>query len=197
MARHAEFDRDEVLSRAMEVFWTKGYQATSLVDLEHATGLKPGSLYNAFDSKKGLFLAVIAHYRETVVGVRLSTILDNGRPLAGIEAFFRTAYDGFEREQLIGCLLTNTATEMAPDDPEIQEAVASGIAMIEQAFCRRLLEAQGAGEIDAGLDAAATAVHLTSCFQGLGVMGRLTRDPERLEAITDQALAALKPPGRN
>lgn len=196
MARHAEFDRDEVLSQAMQVFWTKGYQATSLVDLEKATGLRPGSLYNAFDSKKGLFLNVIAHYRETMVGMRISTILDSGRPLEGIEAFFRTAYDGFEAEQLIGCLLTNTATEMAPDDPEIQDAVASGITMIEHAFRRRLLEGQDAGEINTGLDAAATAVHLTSCFQGLGVIGRLTRDPARLKTITDQALAVLKPPRR-
>ncbi len=193
MARHAEFDRDKVLDAAMQVFWTKGYQATSVVDLERATGLKPGSLYNAFDSKKGLFLAVIAHYRETVVGLRVATILDSGRPMEGIEAFFRTAYDGFEAEQLIGCLLTNTATEMAPDDPEIQEAVASGITMIENAFRRRIREAQAAGEIDAGVDAAATAVHLTSCFQGLGVIGRLTRDPERLKAITEQALTAFKP----
>jgi TetR/AcrR family transcriptional repressor of nem operon len=59
MARPAEFDRNDVLNKAMDVFWRTGYTATSVSDLVHATNLKPGSLYAAFNSKRGLFLEVI------------------------------------------------------------------------------------------------------------------------------------------
>lgn len=191
MARHIEFEQSGVLDAAMSVFWTKGYQATSMLDLEQATSLKPGSIYNSFKSKKGLFLAVIAHYQESMVGMRIHSVLNQGTPVQGIEEFFRTTYMDFEPDQLIGCLLTNTATELSDSDKDIQHYVTEGIAMIERAFLSRLLEAKEMGEIAPDTDVNALALHLTSCYQGLCVVGRLTRDSERLKVIADQALASL------
>jgi len=192
MPRNLEFKKDEAIDAAMRIFWTKGYQATSMVDLERVTKLKPGSLYNTFTSKKGLFLEAIDYYRRNFVKVRISTILNAGKPLEGIEAFFRTAFEDFEPDQLIGCMLTNSATEIGSDDTDIQKQIAAGIAEIEAGFCLRLQEAQNAGVFEDGFDAAKIALHLTSCYQGLAVIGRLTRDKERLKIIADQALASLK-----
>ncbi len=191
MPRTLEFNKDEAIDAAMRVFWTNGYLATTLVDLEQATTLRPGSLYNTFSSKKGLFLAAIDYYRLSVVQNRISTILDKGGPLEGIEAFFRTAYEDLEPDQLIGCLLTNSAIECGSDDTDIQKRIAAGIADIEAGFCRRLTEAQAAGLFEKEVDAPKMALHLTSCYQGFGVIGRLTRDKARLQIITDQALASL------
>lgn len=176
----------------MEAFWNKGFQGTSMVDLEAATGLKPGSLYNAFGSKKGLFLDCLEHYIDRIVGERLRELADHADPLAAIEAFFRTSYEGLEPDQLIGCLLTNSATEIGFDDPDVSDRIASGIGRIEEAFLERLREAQRAGDIGPGADCAVLALHLVSCFQGLGVIGRLTRDKARLGTIVDAALISLR-----
>ncbi len=192
MGRHQEFDAGEVLEAAMWVFWEKGFRATSMVDLEAATGLQPGSIYNAFGSKKGLFLAVLDFYREQVVGQRLWVLLQTADPLAAIEAFFRTAYEDLAPEELAGCLLTNSATEMAIADKEIQACVAAGIAQIETAFQERLIEAQAAGVLSPDKDPALLAVHLNACFQGFGVVGRLTRDKARLDAISAAAMLCLR-----
>lgn len=192
MGRHQEFDAREVLEGAMWVFWEKGYRATSLVDLEQATGLQPGSIYNAFGSKKGLFLAVLDYYRERVVGLRVTTVLQVGKPLEAIEAFFRTAYEDLEPEQLTGCLLTNSATEIASGDAEIQACVSAGILQVETAFRERLMEAQATGDLAVDKDPVLLAVHLSACYQGFGVIGRLTRDKARLAAISDVAMMSLR-----
>ena len=192
MGRNLEFDMDAALDAALEVFWTRSYRSTSMVDLENATGLKPGSLYNAFGSKKGLFLRIIDRYIDTVVVQRIDTILKSGEPMAGIEAFFRTAYDDLEPDQMIGCMLTNTATEIGHDDPDVREKISAGIDLIEEAFRVRLAEAQSAGALGTGRDASTLAAHLASCYQGLGVLGRLTRNKARLDAVTEAALASLR-----
>lgn len=183
---------DDTLGRAMETFWIKGFQGTSMVDLEIATRLKPGSLYNAFGSKKGLFLKCVDHYLDRVVGLRLQTLLGADEPLPAIDAFFRTSYEDLDPDQLIGCLMTNSATEIGFDDPDIRDRLVAGISKIEQALQERLLEAQRNGDLDPDKNCAVLALHLTSCFQGLGVIGRLTRDKTRLATIADAALLSLR-----
>lgn len=192
MGRRQEFDARKVLEGAMWVFWEKGYRATSMVDLEQATGLQPGSIYNSFGSKKGLFLAVLDHYREQVVGERVTVLLQAKLPLEAIEAFFRTAYEDLEPAQLTGCLLTNSATEIGLGDAEVQACVSTGITSIETAFKKRLEEALARGDLRPDKDPALLAAHLSACFQGFGVIGRLTRDKARLNAISDAAMMSLR-----
>ena len=192
MGRRQEFDTGDALDAALQVFWTKGYRATSMADLEAATGLNPGSLYNTFGSKQGLFLAVVDYYIERTVGHRIATILNIGPPLDAIEAFFRTAYEDIEPDGLIGCLLTNTAAEIGREEAEIRDRVAAGIGRIEAAFRARLSEAQEAGALSTDKDAAVLAVHLTASYQGASVIGRLSRDKRRLKAVADAALLPLR-----
>lgn len=192
MGRHKEFDRQQVLERAMWVFWEKGYRGTSLVDLEQATELLPGSIYNAFGSKKGLFLAVIDYYIERVVNWRISNYLETGEPLAAVETFLRTAYEDLAPEEMTGCLLTNSATEIAAVDSEVQSRVTAGFVRIDRAFEGRLFDAQAAGEIPADKDPAVLALQLSACYQGCAVIARLTKDKVRLDAITAAAMMSLK-----
>ena len=191
MARPTEFDRAQVLESAMHVFWVQGFQATSMQDLESATGLKPGSLYNAFGSKHGLFNEVLAFYREQVVGERVSDMLSHGKPLAGIAHFFNSTYEDLAPDQLLGCLLTNTATEEIADERDVQRSVADGIGQIQQGFEQRLREAKQAGLLAPSKHPAKLALHLTACYQGLCVMGRLNRDKRQLKVIAEQALASI------
>lgn len=80
MARPKTFDHDQVLDRAVELFWRKGYEATSIQDLVEAMGIQRGSLYAAFGSKQDLFLAVLDRYGDVVVR-KLLEILES-RPSA-------------------------------------------------------------------------------------------------------------------
>lgn len=191
MARTTRFDKTNVLEAALTVFWEKGYSSTSMLDLEKATGLKPGSIYNSFKSKKGLFLSVLTHYQETVIQMRIDRFLLKGGPLQGIESFFRSTYEDVLPEHLVGCLLTNTATELSDRDGDIQAFVIQGVAMLESAFSGRLSEAKTDGLIDSKVDIKAVSVFLTSSFQGLCVIGRLTKDSSRIKLIVDQALATI------
>lgn len=192
MGRRQEFDADDVLGEAMRVIWRQGYRGTSMADIERATGLNPGSLYNAFGSKKGLFLEVVDHYIRDVVDHRIETVLNAGSPLDGIEAFFRTAFEEVPEDWPIGCLLTNTATENGAGDADIQAHVAVGIDRIEAALQSRLEQARLQGSVSAELDPVAGAAHLISCYQGILVIGRLTGDRPRLATITDGILASLQ-----
>jgi len=191
MARPAEFVRAEALEAAMHVFWMQGYQATSMQDLEKATGLKPGSLYNAFGSKRELFGQVLAFYREQVVAERINTILNRGKPLAGIARFFKSTFEDLTPDQLLGCLLTNTATEEVTEDQQIRAVVSGGIEQIQRAFEQRLSEAKKSGALEQSKDPAKLALHLTACYQGLCVIGRLNRDKAQLRIVAEQALASV------
>src|SRR3954470_9130493 len=111
MAGVKQFDQDEVLDRAMAVFWERGYEATSIQDVVEATGLNRGSLYATFSDKKQLFLAVLAHYADRV-GNPLMAELADPNPRQAIERMFaailrRTS----DPTQPRGCLITNTALE--------------------------------------------------------------------------------------
>ncbi|MFK7965230.1 MAG: TetR/AcrR family transcriptional regulator [Burkholderiaceae bacterium] len=181
----------------MHVFWAQGYEATSMQDLERATRLKPGSLYNAFGSKRKLFSQVLEFYREQVVAERVNVILNRGKPLNGIARFFNSTFEQVPPDQLLGCLLTNTATEEVAENELIQATVAGGIEQIQVALERRLREAKAAGSISQTSSPAKLALHLTACYQGLCVMGRLNRDKAQLKLIAEQALASIANQGNH
>ncbi|XXF75353.1 helix-turn-helix domain containing protein [Myxococcaceae bacterium GXIMD 01537] len=127
MARTRAFDETEAVRAALGVFWSRGYEATSLADLEAATGLNRSSLYQAFESKRGLFARAIALYLQEVITPRLG-VFDSEEPgLGQVTRYFEslattmgTAPPALTRR---GCLLVNTATELAPHDAEALRAV--------------------------------------------------------------------------
>lgn len=192
MGRPPQFNEQQVLKNAMNVFWRHGYTGTSLSGLRAATGLNPGSIYNHFGSKKELFLQALGFYINAVVGERITTVLNRGEPLEGIESFFTTAFEPVPLQDLIGCLLTNTALDREIEDGQINAVVRDGIGRIEQAIAARLDQAQAAGDISPDIDSRDAAIHLVSCFQGLSVIGRLTKDKQRLAVITEQAMRMLR-----
>jgi len=114
MALPKAFDRDDVLDKATQVFWLKGYEATSIQDLVEATGINRGSLYNTFTDKAGLFGAVLGRYTDRSSARALVANAEAGPPRATIEAFFADLVDiGAADPERRGCLLTNTAVENA------------------------------------------------------------------------------------
>lgn len=193
MARPREFDTEEALEKALGVFWAKGYEAASLCDLIAAMGISKSSFYEAFGSKRELFLATLDRYNEQEAGRRARDLIAGAETVkAGIAAVFEhqievMAGQGDRR----GCFLNNCAVEMAPHDPAALSKVSAGLGLMEEAFLEAIERGQEAGEIPARHGAAALARYLTGALNGLIVLAKAGRDRLALKEVARIALAAL------
>ncbi len=192
MARPREFERDDVVEKALGVFWRQGYQATSVQDLVEATGLNRGSLYDTFGDKHGLFLEVIEHYRSNVTARRLAKLEEPGPAREKIATFFKEVVEFSVGEgRLLGCLMTNSAIELAPHDRDTRLAVAANMAAMESTFRRVLTRAKKNGEIAADKSPADLARFLTATANGLRVMAKVTPERAALRSVVRIALECL------
>jgi TetR/AcrR family transcriptional repressor of nem operon len=192
MPRPREFERDVVLDRAMRLFWSRGYEATSIQHLVDRMGIERGSLYDTFGDKRSLFFAAIERY-DRVVTARLLAALDE--PASGKDAirrFFRLKVElAFAPGRPRGCLVTNSAAELASRDRGTTTRVGGVLTKIETAFYRAVVRAQNAGEIDRARNPRALARFLTSSAQGLSVMAKTFPERAVLEDIVKVILAVL------
>jgi len=192
VGRPREFERDVVLDRAMQVFWTRGYAATSIHHLVDQMGIQRGSLYDTFGDKRALFFAAIDRY-DQVVTAKLLAALDDPRGKNAIRRFFRLKVDlALEPGRPRGCLVTNSATELASRDRGTARRVGAVLTKIEAAFHRAVVRAQKAGEIEPTRNPRALARFLTSSAQGLSVMAKTFPERAVLEDIVKVILAALE-----
>lgn len=192
MARPRSFEREEVVAKALAVFWRQGYQATSVQDLVEATGLNRGSLYDTFGDKHGLFLAAVEHYRSRVTARRLAKLEEPGPARERIAIFFgEMVAFSLGEGRLLGCLMTNSAVELAPHDRDIRLAVAANMATMEAAFRRVLVRAKKNGELAADKSPADLARFLTATANGLRVMAKVNPDRTSLTSVVRVALQAL------
>jgi TetR/AcrR family transcriptional regulator, transcriptional repressor for nem operon len=192
VARPKGFARDVVLDRAMQVFWSRGYEATSIQHLVTRMGIQRGSLYDTFGDKRGLFFAAIERYDRVVTAKLLETLDGPGSGKDALRRFFRLKVDlSLEPGRPRGCLVTNSTAELASRDRGTATRVGAVLAKIEAAFHRAVVRAQKAGEIDPTRNPRALARFLTSSAQGLSVMAKASSDRAVLEDIVKVTLAAL------
>ena len=193
MGRPREFNIDAALDQAMQVFWSKGYEATSLDDLCGAMGLGRSSMYAAFSDKRQIYLRVLQRY-ETRAVARVNKALSGNAPLRdALEEFFREVIDsilhGTGRR---GCLIGNSAAGLNSDDREMAEVVRHSMGQHELAFHGALKRAQERGEIAAGEDVRALARFITASFHGLRIFGKVSRDRASLEDISGIILRSVE-----
>jgi len=192
MPRPREFEPEEVVAKAMDLFWRKGYQATSVQDLVDETGVNRASLYATFGDKHGLFLRSLAHYARSVVPLRAGILQQPGASVPQIREYFTAVandFSGLGRDR--GCLMVNSAIELAVHDPEVSESVTDHLARLEAAFAGALRRAHERGEIPKSSNVPALARFLMSTAQGLMVVGKANPDPDLLKDIVDSALRAV------
>jgi TetR/AcrR family transcriptional repressor of nem operon len=181
MARPQEFNTAEALDRAMRVFWTKGYEATSLVDLLDATELSKSSLYAAFGDKRELFLAAYDKYRDARTH-EMNAILNAGPARRAIERFFRKIIaDASSAVPSNGCMSTNQAVELAPHDATIRHRVETDFQVIENALTQTIERGQKEGSITRKRKARDLARLLVVAFPGLQVMVRAGAPRARMQ----------------
>ena len=193
MARPRQFDPEDVLDRSMHAFWENGYHDTSVDDLVNTTGLRPGSLYNAFPGgKRGLFLKALDRYSKLVVPQKLGALEDAGAGLAELRAYFDGLVDDLTTpEGRMGCLMVNSTVELAAEDSEVGAIVRTHMQRLERNAERALRNAQRRGEIPEQVDPRAKAAQLMATGMGLMVVGKTNPGRAVLETIVEAAFAGL------
>ncbi|MER5782861.1 TetR/AcrR family transcriptional regulator [Streptomyces mobaraensis] len=192
MGRPKQFDPDLAVERAMEVFWSKGYAATTPQDLVDALGIGKGSLYNAFGSKRELFERALCRYRDSQA-LALIELLEAGGPVK--ERLRRTLRLLAEMDLADpgrrGCMAVNTAAELGGRDEEAVALVRRMFDRTEDAFRALIEEGQRAGELAAGRDAQGLGSLLLNTVIGLRLMARVADGPERLDRVIDTVIDGL------
>jgi TetR/AcrR family transcriptional regulator, transcriptional repressor for nem operon len=172
MARPREFDEDQALDRALEVFWKLGYANTSLDDLTKAMGIQRGSFYNTFGSKRETYLRALMRYADVMTsGGPYSQVAHMEPGLDSLQHMFSQYIDSVTGgKPYPGCFFVHASKEHRGDDPEIQRVIQLGIGRM-QAFIEKSIEvAQKAGDLPPHLDPHATALAFMSLAWGLHVM---------------------------
>lgn len=192
MARPREFDEAAALDAAIQCFWSRGYEATSVRDLADAMGIAGPSLYNTFGGKRTLYRQALEHYVERGFCDRVRRFESQLAPRAAISAFFDEIVElSLADDQRKGCLIVNSALELAPHDPEFQVALASVLRDMEAFFLRCVKAGQDTGTINDALPADDLARMLLGLLMGLRVLARSLPEPELLRGSVRPALALL------
>jgi AcrR family transcriptional regulator len=194
MAGTKQFDEDEVLDRAMLLFWRRGFGATSMQDVAQATGVLRGSLYHAYGDKQALFLRVFGRYRTWFLA-SLRAALDAPTAEEALRRYLRFAIETItavdDDEVTRGCLTTKTATDETAMDDAIRAALRGLLDDVQQALADRLAQPDAAGRL--ALPPAAAARLVTTTTRGMVVLERVYRDVAQLEAVADDLLRLMLP----
>lgn len=191
--RPKSFDEASVLESAMQLFWKQGYSSTSYDDLVTATGLARQSLYHSFGDKKSLYQKALKHYSNTVTQQSLDLLTGEGSPLSKICLWLKRLKKKSSQHRN-GCLLTNTAIELAPHHKEFRTHVAKESRRIESRIKKILSEAIDSGEVAKDTNVGQMATYLFGAAQGLMVLGRSGASSARLDSYVQTALSTIPTP---
>lgn len=201
MARQANFDRDEILKKAMELFWANGYQGTSMKDLESALDLRPGSIYAAFGSKENLFAEALDFYSDTSGELLRQTLATAASPLAGLVAHVRRlGCIADEEPPSRACMLVKTILELPRDNAALRERTEKLIQETEGVFRDAFRASKESGEIAASADPDMLAARLQSEVFGLRAYAQrsdATQTIPHLAELIAQDLESLKLQGKS
>lgn len=191
MARPKKYKYEAVLEKAMDLFWAKGYNGTSVQDLVDSLKLSKASMYEAFTDKHGLFMATLVNYEKRLKN-NLQLLHEIPSPKAALALSFESIIaEVTDSRHRRGGYLTNTAIELAPHDKEVEQWVNSCMAAIEETYKSLLQKAVEKGEIAASIDIENTAYFFTNTLQGIMVYSKVKQDKVKLQAIVVEALKVL------
>ena len=192
MARHKEFDHDEVLDRAVQVFWQRGYEGTSISDLTDALGIGRQSLYDTFGDKHAVYLAALDRYMHLYGGAGSSKLTGAAPVRREIRSLMQWAIDGaLSRPVGQTCFVINAAAERCGIDDEVAKRTSSSMLCNQTALTARLTTAIKTGEIASHHDPAALARYFVNALAGLQITAKSVRDRATLEQIADTTVSIL------
>lgn len=182
MGRSREFEENEVLHKAMELFWEQGYEKTSLSDLVEHMGIHRRSLYDTFGDKHTLFLKTIDCYEELIKSKLQAGVSRAGTAKQAIQFIFDIMIEGYENRPW-GCLIVNSATEMALRDEEISKKTEASFIQTEHFLSDIVRKGQQSGEFSCAYEADALSEILQNTLLGIRVLARTSADKEKMHRI--------------
>ncbi|MEO3744743.1 TetR family transcriptional regulator [Plantactinospora sp. B5E13] len=193
MARAKEFDPDTVLQQALELFWRRGYEATSMADLVEHLGIAKASIYATFGNKQEFYAKALRRYLDTADPRIMAELSQPGPVLPAVKSLVeRYVTEAAEDDQQLGCMVVNSAVELAARDPGVARLVEASWAHLETALTSALMRAKAQGELSADADPQALARFLLVFFQGVRVLERTLDAGIRLRDAAAVALSALR-----
>jgi TetR/AcrR family transcriptional repressor of nem operon len=188
-----QFDPNEALEKAMNLFWAKGYAATGIAELQKVMGIGRKSLYDTFGNKRQLFIKALHHYSGTVVDRVFGDLRRAGSPLGNVRRLIRSIEKYHNVPESNGCLLgVSMAQCRADDDVEMAEVLCRHMKRIEEALYKTFKRAQDAGELEESTNIRDLARLYTGILQGLALVGRVQSTPDVARSIVNAALVALE-----
>jgi TetR/AcrR family transcriptional repressor of nem operon len=192
MARPRGFDETVALDAAIECFRRRGYEATSVRDLTDCMGIGPTSLYNSFGDKRALFIKALERYVDCSVRARLARLESSLPPKQAVRTLIEDVVERSLTDRTRGgCLLINSALEIAPHDAEVGAEIAKRLGEIEGFFRRSISAAQSSGTVPRKLNSSDFARLLLSVLLGIRVLARSKPERTLLEGVARPALSLL------
>lgn len=192
MARPREFDRTAALDRAIDVFWTKGFAATSTEELLEAMNIGRQSLYNAFGDKRTLYLEALAAYQQRTIAGHIERLCAPTSPLKGLHDLLHGLVAEDDRERIKGCMGVCAAAEFGVSDAEIAALQAKASPALTKRLLERVVEGQKMGELDAGLSPKEVAGFVQMTMSGIQLAARAGAAPSGLRRMARFSIDRLK-----
>lgn len=192
MGRPVEFEREEVLHKALLTFRHKGFTNTSIKDLELATGLKPGSIYSAFGNKREFFVATLQSYFELTAQNFADDMAAEPTPLAGLKRFYeRILFNVVSETPERCCYVVKTALELSGEEPEIQAMIQEYFKAVEHNIISAISQGQEIGEVTRSQSAVALGKLLITSLYGINVESMINPKLSDLELMKEALFTVL------
>ena len=193
MPRKSIDDQDEIIDRAMHLFWQRGYKKTSVEDLIQGAGINRFSLYETYGGKHGLYLKAMDKYRDDVFLKRMDKIDNYENGLLGIQEYFESLEEFLvDCKGDFTCLMMNSQIELVPRDKKVAKKVSFYFEKMEETFSSALTRAKKKEALAKNIDVQDLAKLLTGSAQGMCVMSKSQNAREFLRAYTKSILKILK-----
>jgi len=190
--RPSIFDEEKVLDKATDLFWTRGYEATSLDDLLAAMKMGKSSFYHAFGSKKELFEKVMDRFVNDAMQRLVADLPTHPHPIERIKDFFREIAGSDPARHKKGCFMGNTVVELTNNDKSLCSRAIRRLERMEEFFLLYIRKAQTLGQLHTKEDPLVLACYLQTMWNGLNITRRIHPDPAVLLPLIELQLQVLK-----
>src|ERR1700712_5363188 len=192
MARTKDFDENEVLTKAIQLFWHKGYNGTSMQDLVDGLGISRSSLYDTYTDKHTLFVKALESYQNSAAAKIQDLISQSTSAKQAVKTLLEfTINDLLCDKQQKGCFMVNAEVEVAPHDAEVNSLVSRNDQQMEEAFLQVIQKGIDSGEIKSQLDARALARFIFNAVKGMRVTAKSTTDKAVFDDIINLTVSVL------
>ncbi|RFZ85712.1 TetR/AcrR family transcriptional regulator [Mucilaginibacter terrenus] len=192
MARTKDFDEEEVLGKAVCLFWHKGYNGTSMQELVDTLGISRSSLYDTYGDKHTLYVKALQFYQSGSGGQMCNIISNAESAKEAIKKLLEfTTVNLLNDVQQKGCFMVNAEVEVAPHDVEVKALISQNNQLLEDTFCHAIKKGQDSGEINGKQDARALARFIMNVVKGMRVTAKSSTDKAIFDDIINTTLTVF------